>query len=152
MLRARSLNYNKFLFLFENLNICNVKVVYYLKIIYLCDMVTKEQVEKFLEDFSLKVRIFGIRFRDDRNKNQNSLLELGITPYQRMEVIMSLNCYDYSEGPILDALNSQGEMWVFGKDFRGNEIYIKISMGKPNSHTICISFHKAEHPMSYPLK
>ena len=115
-------------------------------------MVTKEQVEKFLEDFSLKVRIFGIRFRDDRNKNQNSLLELGITPYKRMDLIMSLNRYDYSEGPILDALTSQGEMWVFGKDFRGNEIYIKISMGKPNSHTICISFHKAEHPMSYPLK
>lgn len=43
-------------------------------------------------------------------------------------------------------------MWVFGKDVRGNEVYIKITLGKPNSHTICISFHKAEHPMSYPLK
>lgn len=53
-------------------------------------MVTKEQVEKFLEDFCLKVQIFGIRFRDDRQKNQNSLLELGITPNQRMEVIMNL--------------------------------------------------------------
>ena len=115
-------------------------------------MITKEQVEKFLEDFSLKVKIFGIRFRDDRQKNQNSLIELGITPNQRMEVIMNLSCYDYSEGPIVDALNNQGEMWVFGKDVRGNEIYIKITLGKPNAHTICISFHKAEHPMSYPLK
>lgn len=43
-------------------------------------MITKEDVEKFLEDFSLKVKIFGLRFRDDRQKNQNSLLELGITP------------------------------------------------------------------------
>ena len=57
-----------------------------------------------------------------------------------------------SEGPIVDALNNQGEMWVFGKDVRGNEVYIKITLGKPNSHTICISFHRAEHPMSYPLK
>ena len=122
------------------------------KIYYLCTMITKEQVEKFLEDFSLKVKIFGIRFRDDRQKNQNSLVELGITPNQRMEVIMNLSCYDYSEGPIVDALNNQGEMWVFGKDVRGNEIYIKITLGKPNAHTICISFHKAEHPMSYPLK
>ncbi len=33
-----------------------------------------------------------------------------------MEVIMNLSCYDdYSEGPIVDALNNQGEMWVFGK-------------------------------------
>lgn len=69
-------------------------------------MITKEQVEKFLEDFSLKVKIFGIRFRDDRSKNQNSLLELGITPSQRLEIIMQLDCYDYSEGPIVDVLNN----------------------------------------------
>lgn len=115
-------------------------------------MVTKEDVEKFLADFSIKVKIFGIRFRDDRSKNRNSLLELEITPAERLNVIMQLSCYDYSEGPIVDALNNQGEMWVFGKDVKGNEVYIKITMGRPDSHTICISFHKAEHPMSYPLK
>ena len=115
-------------------------------------MVTKEDVEKFLENFSLKVKIFGIRFRDDRGKNQDALLELEITPRERLNVIMQLNCYDYSEGPIVDALNNQGEMWVFGKDVKGNEVYIKITMGLPNYHTICISFHKAEHPMRYPLK
>lgn len=115
-------------------------------------MITKEEVEKFLEEFSLKVRVFGIRFRDDRQKNQNSLLELEITPKERENIIMQLNCFDYSEGPITDALNNQGEMWVFGKDVKGNEVYIKITMGRPNSHTICISFHKAEHPMNYPFK
>lgn len=115
-------------------------------------MVTKEDVERFLENFSLKVKIFGIRFRDDRGKNQDALLELEITPKERLNVIMQLNCYDYSEGPIVDALNNQGEMWVFGKDVKGNEVYIKITMGVPNSHTICISFHKAEYPMKYPLK
>lgn len=49
----------------------NDKVALLAKIYYLCTMITKEQVEKFLEDFSLKVKIFGIRFRDDRQKNQN---------------------------------------------------------------------------------
>ena len=34
----------------------------------------------------------------------------------------------------------------------GAETYIKITMGKPNLKTICISFHQAEHPMDYPLK
>lgn len=115
-------------------------------------MITKDDVERFLSDFSMKVKIFDIRFRDDRAKNPNSLLELGITPMERKNVIMDLKYYDYSEGPIVDALNKQGEMWVFGKDVKGNEVYIKISMGLPNAHTICISFHKAEHPMSYPLK
>ncbi|MDE6056990.1 MAG: hypothetical protein K2F93_03145, partial [Muribaculaceae bacterium] len=33
----------------------NGKVVFLIKIYYLCTMITKEQVEKFLEDFSLKV-------------------------------------------------------------------------------------------------
>lgn len=115
-------------------------------------MITKKQVEKFLEEFSLKIKIFGIRFRDDRAKNQNALLELGITPAQRMNVIVNLESIDYSDGPVLDALNNEGEMWVFGKDVKGVEVYIKISLGKPNSRTICISFHKAEHPMSYPFK
>ena len=115
-------------------------------------MITKEDVEKFLEDFSLKVEIFGIRFREDREKNQSSLAELGIVPDERKNIIMQLNCYDYSEGPIIDTLNNQGEMWVFGKDVRGNEVYIKISLGKPNRQTICISFHKARYPMTYPFK
>ena len=70
-----------------------------------------------------------------------------------MEVIMNLSCYDYSEGPIVDALNNQKvKCGCSAKDVRGNEIYIKITLGKPNSHTICISFHKAEYPISYPLK
>lgn len=115
-------------------------------------MITKVDVEKFLTDFNMKVKIFDIRFRDDRAKNHNTLLELGITPMERKNVIMDLTYRDYSEGPIIDTLNEQGEMWVFGKDVKGNEVYIKIAMGRPNAHTICISFHKAEHPMSYPFK
>jgi hypothetical protein len=42
--------------------------------------------------------------------------------------------------------------WVFGKDVKGREIYIKIMLGAKNSQTICISFHIAEHPLKYPLK
>jgi hypothetical protein len=120
--------------------------------VYFCNMITKEDVENFLAEFKIKFKIFGIRFRDDRSKNQNSLLELGITPKQREDVIVDLNTSDYSEGPLVDVLNNQGEMWVFGKDVKGNEVYIKITMGRPNSHTICISFHKAEYPMNYPFK
>lgn len=115
-------------------------------------MITKEDVEKFLNNFYVKVNIFGIRFRDDRDKNRNALLDLEISPRLREKVVMSLKWNDYSEGPITDELNNYGEMWVFGKDVDDTEVYIKISMGPPNSHTICISFHVAEFPMSYPLK
>ena len=43
-------------------------------------------------------------------------------------------------------------MWVFGKDVRGREIYIKIALGMQGGQTICISFHIAEHPLKYPFK
>ena len=50
-----------------------------------------------------------------------------------------------------DTLNHCGEMWVFGKDVKGQEVYIKITLGKGAS-ALCISFHIAEHPMNYPFK
>lgn len=111
-----------------------------------------EEVEKFLSNLFGKLIVRCIMFLDDRDKNRGTLAELDITPNSRVEVIKSLNVEDYSEGPILDAINMLGDMWVFGKDVKGKEVYIKISLGKPNSNVICISFHTAEHPMNYPYK
>ncbi len=69
-------------------------------------MITKEDVEKFLNNFYVKVKIFGIRFRDDRDKNRNTLFDLEISPRLREKVVMSLKWNDYSEGPITDELNN----------------------------------------------
>lgn len=44
------------------------------------------------------------------------------------------------------------DMWVFGVIIKRNEIYIKITLGLENSQVICISFHTAEHPLSFPFK
>jgi hypothetical protein len=115
-------------------------------------MATREEVEKFLNGFHAKLKIFQIIFRDDRGKNMQALAELEITPTHRENVIKEIVVEDYSEGPIIDTLNKCGEMWVFGKDVKGQEVYIKITLGYPNAATICISFHKAEHPMKYPFK
>jgi hypothetical protein len=43
-------------------------------------------------------------------------------------------------------------MWVFGKDVKKNEVYIKITMGFAGGSVICISFHTAEYPIRYPFK
>lgn len=49
-------------------------------------------------------------------------------------------------------------MWVFGKDVKDREVYIKlqiieaIQQNGMKSQTICISFHIAEHPLVYPFK
>lgn len=42
-------------------------------------MVTIEEVKAFLEQFNIKAQVFGIRFRDDRPKNRETLLQLEIT-------------------------------------------------------------------------
>ena len=113
---------------------------------------TKEQVEEFLKRLKEKIKVFDIIFRDDRGKNLQTLAALEIAPTYRKQVVMNIEPEDYSEGPIVDTLNKMGEMWVFGKDVKGHEVYIKITLGFPNSSTICISFHIAEHPMNYPFK
>ena len=115
-------------------------------------MITIEEVKAFLDQFNIKAQVFGIRFRDDREKNKEALRELEISPVQREVIVKSLVPQDYVEGPVIDVLNKEGEMWVFGKDVKGREVYIKITLGYENGQTICISFHIAEHPLTYPFK
>ena len=115
-------------------------------------MVTVGEVKAFLEQFSIKTQVFGIRFRDDRQKNRETLLQLEISPLQREVIVRSLQAQDYVEGPVVDVLNKEGEMWVCGKDVKGREVYIKITLGYENGQTICISFHIAEQTLKHPFK
>ena len=116
------------------------------------EILTKEEVQSFLEQFHAKMKVYDILFRDDRGKNKKTLEELEIVPSYRKVVIESLTVEDYVEGPVIDQLNKLGEMWVFGKDVKEREIYIKIMISEHCGQTICISFHLAEHPMKYPFK
>lgn len=118
----------------------------------LTSMTTEQDVEAFLNEFKTKLKIFDILFRNDRTKNTQALLDLEITPAARKAIIASIELTDFSEGPHEDKLYHNAPMWVFGKRVKSNEIYIKITMGAPNCSVICISFHKAEHPMKYPFK
>lgn len=115
-------------------------------------MIKKGEVESFLNQFHHKLKIFNIIFRDDRGKNMQTLAMLEITPGYRETIIKEIKVDDYSQGPIVDTLNHMGDMWVFGKDIKGQEVYIKISLGKENCQTICISFHISEYKMKYPFK
>lgn len=115
-------------------------------------MITIEDVKAFLDQFNIKAEVFGIHFRDDRQKNEDTLCLLNITPFQREVIVKSLLPQDYVEGPVIDVLNMEKEMWVFGKDAKGREVYIKITLGYENGQTICISFHIAEYPLAYPFK
>jgi len=73
-------------------------------------MIAKEEVEKFLSILNQKIKVFDIIFRDDRGKNFQTLIDLGITPKYRKGVILNLVNDDYIDDPILDTLNRLGEM------------------------------------------
>lgn len=59
------------------------------------EMVTIEEVKAFLSQFNIKTQVFGILFRDERNKNSEALLKLDITPMQREMIVKSLLPQDY---------------------------------------------------------
>jgi len=115
-------------------------------------MANEDEVKRFLQSFHAKLSISNIIFRDDRGKNAQTLLTLEMVPVRRVEIIKEIKIEDYSEGPLFDMLNKQTDMWIFGKEEKGKEIYIKISQGYPGCSTICISFHIAEYKMNYPFK
>jgi len=115
-------------------------------------MTTKQEVESFLKQFFEKMKFWDILFRNDREKNQQALLDLEIAPTKRLEVIKKLTSDDFVEGPLPDTLNKGPEMWVFGKTIKKKNVYIKVTMGYPNSSVICISFHIAERKLIYAFK
>lgn len=112
---------------------------------------TKDDVKSFLDNLRLKIDIFGIVYLG-RNKNLQTLLDLDISPSSRTEIIKELKVEDYSEGPLAENMNGWQDMWIFGKQIKGTEVYIKVTMGNENNKSICISFHIAEHKMLYPFK
>ena len=111
-----------------------------------------ETVNSFLQEFKIKAKSFGLIFRIDRQKNIQALLDLEISALEREKLIMDLEPEDYYKGPTSDILGNLDELWEFGKEIKSKEIYIKISKGLPGNNPVCISFHRAERKIKYPLK
>ena len=79
---------------------------------------TKQEVEAFLGQFGIKFDVWGI-FYLDRDKNEEALKALGITPKARDEIVRQLQSDDYVETLPADFFD---EMWVFGRDMDGTEL------------------------------
>jgi len=114
-------------------------------------MTSKNNVANFLKEFKVKMNIFSILFVS-RSKNIQALADLDITPKERESILDNLKVEDYSEGPLEENQFGGAEMWVFGITVKSQEVYVKITLGMENSHTICISFHLSEYSMNYPFK
>ena len=111
-----------------------------------------QEVERYLQDFKTKLSIFSVIFLDRDKNSTKTLLKLGISGDNRLLCLRELEPTDFVQGPIPNQQPSEPALWVFGRTIRRHEIYIKVTLGRPNNSVLCISFHLAEHPLRYPFK
>jgi hypothetical protein len=119
-------------------------------------MPSPAEINTFLLEFKQEILKSGLTIAD-RTKNLEALIELGFTKADLKNTILNLTVADYSEGPIPNDKRS-GEVWIFGKPTEGVLIYIKLQLLDylPRDATervkqpVCISFHKASSPLSFP--
>lgn len=117
------------------------------------DELQKIKIRTFLKEFkkfaSSKRGIYLI----PREESLKTLADLGLTKKNFKEIIMTLSVMDYCEGPKKD-IDRSGEIWVFGKQIGGKEIYIKLKVAQVSGNKIakCISFHPATFPLCFPFQ
>lgn len=115
---------------------------------------SKEAVLEFLRNFK-EVMTSGKRGLDiiPREENNHTIIELGLTRKNIEEVVLGLTVLDYCSGPEKDH-TKPGVIWEFGKNIMRHEIYIKLKLAKIGDEKIakCISFHKANRKIEYPLR
>jgi hypothetical protein len=115
-------------------------------------MAKSKEVEHFLREFKQKMKIWDVLFRDERGKNAQALADLELRPSDRKKVLEDLKVEDYCQGPLAETLYKGADMWVFGRVIKKKQVYIKITMGIKGTSVLCISFHVAEHDLTFPLK
>ncbi len=112
-----------------------------------------EEVKKFLLEFKTVASEKGVFLLDYRQDTYQTLQYLGLTKQNVEEILLSLSVTDFSSGPEPDR-NRDGEIWEFGYDLDGQEIYIKLKLDTFEGELTpkCLSFHIPKHPIKYPLK
>jgi hypothetical protein len=111
----------------------------------------RRDVESFLNEFKVKMKVFGIVYMRDREKNLQTQLDLELREFEKDKYVCELTVEDFYKGPTQD-YNGGDDFWEFGKMIKKKEVYIKITMGIGNKPVICISFHFPERPIKYPFK
>jgi len=113
---------------------------------------TKDAVRAFLREFKSLIKSRDFHALDYRYENDQGLIDLFITKKIRKQELKLLNVLNYSSGPYPDH-DQPGNIWVFGKEVRGTEVYLKLKISERpyGNKAICISFHPAERPLIYPF-
>jgi hypothetical protein len=113
------------------------------------------EIHTFLESFkTAAVDSFVLM---PSQKTRDTMTTLGYYKPDVKRDIFNLKETDYSKGP-LSSRGYKANLWVFGINISGREIYIKLELsgfsdgGEEIPTSYCVTFHFSEHPMSYPYR
>lgn len=115
--------------------------------------VTQEQVLRFLLEVKMALAFSAPEDIEivDRWKNLQGLASCDLLPSDIPRIIQALTPDNYSEGPLPDKLGRGVAWWVFGVDYQGTELYVKLGLTKGKRIRI-MSLHPAERPLQYPFR
>ena len=110
-----------------------------------------DEIKSFLR--TCKEYIENNRFEFvERRKCLQTLTELEMTVEDAESAILSLRPSNYVKGPESDFDTSKvGDIYVFGTSLYNVELYIKLKCDSKRG-CVCISFHRAEWPLTYPYR
>lgn len=110
-----------------------------------------DEIKSFLR--TCKEHIENERFEFvERRKCLQTLTELEMTVEDAESAILGLQPSNYVKGPESDHDASKaGDIYVFGADQSSVELYIKLKSDSKRG-CVCISFHRAEWPLTYPYR
>ena len=118
-------------------------------------MATWEEVREFLMTFKLGIEYGCCQFIG-RPRTDQELICLNLTRNQAFDIICLLTPDNYSSGPHPDDTDRTKDVWVFGYEHDGVEVYIKLRLAPASGahwpRGAVWSFHRAQHPMRYPLR
>lgn len=123
----------------------------------------KREIVAFLEelkgllgkdDFNIDSDFLLIKKRkpdDEEHSTPYTILDLDYDIWDVVERLKELSVAEYSETKIdKDDLNPP-LLFVFGKDINNKLVYIKLKIkGDNNKRVLCVSFHYAKEPMTFP--
>ncbi len=119
-------------------------------------MATWREVAEFLSRFKVTMD-FGFFHFVSRRKNLQGLADMAISINEAKQAIASLTPENYWHGPEADHDGSNEDVWFFGTDVGGTEVYVKLKLVQDTRKKSVLwakvlGFHPAERPITYPLR
>lgn len=114
---------------------------------------SQDETRKFLLEFKKAATAKSGVDLVPRKDSLETIKQLGLTKRNLEGILLDLSVADYCDGPKADR-DKPGEIWEFGKNLDGHEVYIKLKVVAVGESRIakCISFHIAQYPMKFPYR